>query len=57
MAIRGALSQWIPQRSWDKWQRMRPDVPVLMMPEVGHMAPLQQPEQMAQLILTQIEAL
>lgn len=50
VAIRGADSRWIPERSWDKWQRLRPDVPVLVMPQVGHMAPLQQPEQMAQLI-------
>ena len=55
VAIRGADSQWIPQRSWDKWQRMRPDVPVLVMPEVGHMAPLQQPQEMAQWVLRCIE--
>ena len=52
VAIRGEQSQWIPDRSWQKWQRMRPDLPVLVMPQVGHMAPLQQPEQMAQLVQT-----
>lgn len=54
VAIRGEQSQWIPECSWQKWQRLRPDWPVIVMPQVGHMAPLQQPEQMAQLILAQI---
>ena len=56
VAIRAAESHWIPERSWQKWQRLRPDFPVLMMTEVGHMAPLQQPERMAHLILEQLHA-
>ena len=54
VAIRGEQSQWIPERSWQKWQRLRPDLPVIVMPQVGHMSPLQQPELMAQLLLQQM---
>ena len=54
VAIRGANSHWIPEEAWQKWQRLRPDCPLVLMPEVGHLAPLQRPQAMSQLVLEQL---
>ncbi len=51
--IRGSDSaRWVPVRSWDKWQKLRPDYPLLTLENMGHLAPLQQPQAVAQLLST-----
>jgi pimeloyl-ACP methyl ester carboxylesterase len=49
--FRAEQSQWIPDVSWQKWQKMRPDYPVTILPKLGHMAPLQNPDAMATAVL------
>jgi len=49
--IRASDSErWVPPKSWDKWQKLRPDLPLLTLQGMGHLAPLQQPEKVADLI-------
>ena len=49
--IRASDSErWVPLKSWDKWQKIRPDLPLLTLQGMGHLAPLQQPEKVADLI-------
>ena len=49
--IRASDSErWVPLKSWDKWQKLRPDLPLLTLQGMGHLAPLQQPEKVADLI-------
>ena len=45
---RGETSTTLPKVSWDKWAKVRPDLPVHVLPSLGHMAPLQNPQLMAQ---------
>lgn len=49
--IRASDSErWIPPKSWDKWQKLRPDLPLLTLQDMGHLAPLQQPEVVAEFL-------
>lgn len=50
VCIRAEKSHWIPKVSWQKWRKMRPDYPLHVVPDLGHMAPLQEPLLMAQKI-------
>lgn len=52
--IRPLESHLLPSVVWQKWARLRPDFPIVEMPAVGHLAPLQQPEQTAALIQSMI---
>ena len=42
--------RWVPIKSWDKWQKLRPDLPLLTLQDMGHLAPLQQPDVVADFI-------
>lgn len=48
IAARAEQSDWVPAVSWRKWQHIRSDCPLFTLPQVGHMAPLQKPEIMAE---------
>ena len=54
ICLRAERSQWISPHSWDKWQKMRPDYPVLILPNLDHMAPLQNPSEVAAAVLQQL---
>lgn len=49
-------SVWVPDASWQKWQHMRPDFPLHILPGVAHMAPMQHPKNIANWILSVCDA-
>jgi pimeloyl-ACP methyl ester carboxylesterase len=53
--FRAGKSNWIPTATWQKWQKMRPDYPISILPELGHMAPLQAPTFVAQAVFDSIQ--
>jgi pimeloyl-ACP methyl ester carboxylesterase len=54
VCLRAEESQWIPSASWRKWAKLRPDLPVTVLPKLGHMAPLQNPEAVAAEVLARL---
>lgn len=55
VCLRGGDSNWISEHSWQKVQRLRPDVRIETLAGLGHMAPLQDPHGVAQIILKNIK--
>jgi pimeloyl-ACP methyl ester carboxylesterase len=53
--FRAEQSNWVPDVSWQKWKKMRPDYPISVLPKLGHMAPLQNPSAVAQAVLEKIQ--
>lgn len=56
VCFRAERSQWIPNASWQKWQKIRPDIPLHVLPKLDHMAPLQDPIGVAQKVLSQLHS-
>lgn len=50
-------ARWVPPSSWDKWQRLRPDLPLVTLEGMGHLAPLQKPLLLAHIIAAQMAQL
>ena len=44
---RGETGDVVPIDAWHKWEKIRPESPVYVLPKLGHMAPLQAPTLMA----------
>ena len=44
---RGEVGDVVPMHAWQKWEKIRPESPVRVLPKLGHMAPLQSPILMA----------
>ena len=44
---RGETGDVVPIDAWHKWEKIRPESPVHVLPQLGHMAPLQAPTLMA----------
>lgn len=51
---RAEHSTTLPPASWAKWEKLRPDFPIHVLPNLGHMAPLQNPPLMVQEIQKQL---
>ena len=51
LGIRAAASDLIPAASWDKWRRLRKQDECVVLPGIGHMAPLEAPRKTADIIL------
>ena len=54
VGARAEKSHWIPSVSWIKWQGLRPDLPLHVLPQLGHMAPLQAPKAVADWVVSVI---
>lgn len=50
LGVRAELSDFTPKASWDKWRRLREQDDFVVLPGVGHMAPLEAPRKTARLI-------
>ncbi len=47
LAIRGALSEVVPDPTWSRWQRMHPEAQYMDIHDAGHLVPLQRPGEVA----------
>jgi len=56
LAIRAANSNTLPMSSWNKWQSMSSQVDFFEVPDVGHLAPFEEPQKLARTILDWIES-
>ncbi len=50
-AIRGARSEYLPAKSWEKWKRLQPSVHFELIQKAGHLVPMETPEGLARLTL------
>ncbi len=47
LAVRGSLSEVVPDPVWERWRRIHPEARFVDIGEAGHLVPLQQPDRVA----------
>jgi pimeloyl-ACP methyl ester carboxylesterase len=57
LAIRGSESDTLSAEPWALWQTLQPDAEYVELPDLGHMAPMEQPEILAQTVLSFLQRL